>query len=233
MIFIDAINVKIRDGKVANRPIYVALAVTCEGNRDILGLWAGDASAGGEGSKYWLHVLTEIKNRGVNDVLMVVCDGLTGLPDAVAAAWPQTITQTCVVHLLRNSFRYAGRQHYDAIAKALRPVYTAATEAAAMERFLEFAEAWGERYPAIVRLWENAWAEFVPFLSFDAEIRKIVCTTNAIVIWSRSTGVRDVVDEAVRSRVLPGGRGYLPRSSTRFSGRFDVRSAGGVARFAA
>ena len=109
---------------------------------------------------------------------MVVCDGLTGLPDAISAVWPQTITQTCVVHLLRNSFRYAGRQHYDAIAKALRPIYTAPTEAAAMERFLEFCEAWGERYPAIVRLWENAWAEFVPFLSFDAEIRKIVCTTN-------------------------------------------------------
>src|SRR5579884_3690674 len=109
-----------------------------------------------------------------------VCDGLTGLPDAVTATWPQTITQTCVVHLLRNSFRYAGRQHFDAIAKALRPIYTAPTEAAATERFLEFCEAWGERYPAIVRLWENAWAEFVPFLSFDAEIRKIVCTTNAI-----------------------------------------------------
>ena len=180
VIFIDAIHVKIRDGKVANRPIYVALAVTADGHRDILGLWAGDASAGGEGAKYWLHVLTEIKNRGVNDVLMVVCDGLTGLPDAVGATWPQTITQTCVVHLLRNSFRYAGRQHFDAIAKALRPIYTAPTEAAAMERFLEFAEVWGERYPAIVRLWENAWAEFVPFLSFDTEIRKIVCTTNAI-----------------------------------------------------
>jgi transposase-like protein len=177
VVFIDAINVKIRDGKVANRPIYVALAVTCEGHRDILGLWAGD---GGEGAKYWLHVLTEIKNRGVNDVLMVVCDGLTGLPDAVTATWSQAITQTCVVHLLRNYFRYAGRQHFDAIAKALRPIYTAPTEAAAMERFLEFCEAWGERYPAIVRLWENAWAEFVPFLSFDAEIRKIVCTTNAI-----------------------------------------------------
>jgi putative transposase len=184
VIFIDAIHVKIRDGKVANRPIYVALAVTCEGRRDILGLWAGEAPVGGgtvgEGAKYWLHVLTEIRNRGVNDVLMVVCDGLTGLPDAVCAVWPQTITQTCVVHLLRNSFRYAGRQHYDAIAKALRPIYTAATEAAAMERFLEFCEAWGERYPAIVRLWENAWAEFVPFLAFDVEIRKIVCTTNAI-----------------------------------------------------
>src|SRR3954463_5633303 len=185
VIFIDAINVKIRDGKVANRPVYVALAVTCEGRRDILGLWAGEAPSVvggqvGEGAKYWLHVLTEIKNRGVNDVLMVVCDGLTGLPDAISAAWPQTITQTCVVHLLRNSFRYAGRQHYDAIAKALRPVYTAPTEAAAMERFLEFCETWGERYPAIVRLWENAWAEFVPFLSFDVEIRKIICTTNAI-----------------------------------------------------
>jgi putative transposase len=88
-----------------------------------------------------MHVLTEIRNRGVNDVLMVVCDGLTGLPDPISAVWPQTITQTCVVHLLRNSFRYAGRQHFDAIAKALRPIYTAPTEAAAMERFLEFCEA--------------------------------------------------------------------------------------------
>lgn len=135
VIFIDAIHVKIRDGKVANRPIYVALAVTCEGRRDILGLWAGD---GGEGAKYWLHVLTELKNRGVADVLMVVCDGLTGLPDAITTVWPATITQTCVVHLLRNSFRYAGRQHWDAIAKALKPVYTAPTEAAARERFAEF-----------------------------------------------------------------------------------------------
>jgi putative transposase len=177
VIFIDAINVKIRDGKVANRPIYVALAVTCEGRRDILGLWAGD---GGEGAKHWLHVLTELKNRGVNDVLMVVCDGLTGLPEAIEHVWPQAVTQTCVVHLLRNSFRYAGRQHWDAIAKALRPVYTAPTEAAAMERFLEFAEAWGSRYPAIVRLWENAWPEFAPFLAFDAEIRRVVCSTNAI-----------------------------------------------------
>jgi putative transposase len=177
VIFIDAIHVKIRDGKVAHRPIYVALAVTCEGRRDILGLWVGD---GGEGAKHWLHVLTELKNRGVNDVLMVVCDGLTGLPDAIAAVWPAAITQTCVVHLLRNSFRYAGRQHWAEIAKALKPVYTAATEAAAMERFLEFCESWGDRYPAIVRLWENAWAEFVPFLSFDTEIRRVICSTNAI-----------------------------------------------------
>jgi transposase-like protein len=203
VIFIDAINVKIRDGKVANRPIYVALAVTCDGRRDVLGLWAGEAPSVtggpvGEGAKYWLHVLTEIKNRGVGDVLLIVCDGLTGLPDAISAVWPQTITQTCVVHLLRNSFRYAGRQHYEAIAKALRPVYTAPTEAAAMERFLEFAQEWGERYPAIVRLWENAWAEFVPFLAFDVEIRRVICTTNAI--------------ESVNSRIRRAvkARGHFP-----------------------
>ena len=177
VVFLDAINVKIRDGKVANRPIYVALAVTADGARDILGLWAGD---GGEGAKFWLQICTELKNRGVDDVLMAVCDGLTGLPDAIGQVWPRTVVQTCVVHLLRNSFRYAARQHWDAIAKALKPVYTAPTEAAATERFLGFAEAWGSRYPAIVKLWENAWAEFVPFLAFDVEIRKVICSTNAI-----------------------------------------------------
>jgi putative transposase len=177
VIFLDAIHVKIRDGQVANRPIYVALAVTVDGTRDILGLWAGD---GGEGAKYWLHVLTELKNRGVADACMVVCDGLSGLPDAVGHVWPQALVQTCIVHLLRNSFRYAARQDWDKIAKALKPVYTAATESAAMERWLEFAEIWGAKYPAIVRLWENAWPEFVPFLQFDPEIRKVVCSTNAI-----------------------------------------------------
>jgi len=191
VIFIDAVHVKIRDGQVANRPIYLALAVTCEGHRDILGLWAGD---GGEGAKYWLHVLTEIKNRGVADVCMVVCDGLTGLTDAIGTVWPAAITQTCIVHLLRNSFRYAGRQHWDAIAKALKPAYTAATEAAAKERFAEFTEAWGVRYPAITRLWNNAWAEFTPFLAFDPEIRRIICSTNAI----ESVNAR--IRRAVRAR---------------------------------
>src|SRR5688572_10232150 len=108
VIFIDAINVKIRDGKVANRPIYVALAVTCEGNREVLGLWAGE-HGDGEGAKYWLRVLTEIKNRGVGDVCMLVCDGLKHLPAAVAQVWPQTVVQACIVHLLRNSFRYASK----------------------------------------------------------------------------------------------------------------------------
>ncbi|MGH8965054.1 MAG: IS256 family transposase, partial [Actinomycetes bacterium] len=177
VIFLDAIHVKIRDGQVANRPIYVALAVTVDGTRDILGLWAGD---GGEGAKYWLQVLTELKNRGVDDACMVVCDGLSGLPDAVGNVWPRALVQTCIVHLLRGSFRYAARQDWDKIAKALKPVYTAATESAATERWLEFADTWGAKYPAIVRLWENSWAEFVPFLQFDPEIRKVVCSTNAI-----------------------------------------------------
>jgi putative transposase len=177
VVFIDCVHVKIRDGQVANRPIYMALAVTCDGMREILGLWAGD---GGEGAKYWMHVLTEIKNRGVADVCMVVCDGLKGLPEAIEAVWPQAVTQTCVVHLLRASFRYAARQHWDAIARALRPVYTAPTEDAALERLVEFEEAWGRKYPAIIKLWNSAWAEFVPFLNFDVEIRRVICTTNAI-----------------------------------------------------
>jgi transposase-like protein len=178
VIFIDAIHVKIRDGgAVGNRPIYTAVAVTLDGERDILGLWAG---AGGEGAKFWHHVLTEIKNRGVADVCIVVCDGLSGLAEAIGATWSQALVQTCVVHLLRNSFRYASRKDWPAMAKALKPIYTAATEAAALERFGEFAATWESRYPAIVKLWENAWEEFTPFLRFDPEIRAILYTTNAI-----------------------------------------------------
>ena len=153
VIFINAIVVKIREGQVANRPIYVAVGVTVDGTRDILGLWAGD---GGEGAKYWLHVLTEIKNRGTKDVCIVVCDGLKGLPEAVNTVWSETIVQTCVVHLIRNSFRYASRRDWPEIAKDLKPIYTAPTEAAALDRFAEFSGRWEARYPGIVRLWENA-----------------------------------------------------------------------------
>ncbi len=177
MVFIDAINVKIRDGQVANRPVYVAIGVTCAGERDILGLWAGD---GGEGAKFWMSVLTEIKNRGTGDVCIVVCDGLKGLPEAVTAVWDRALVQTCVIHLLRNTFRYASRKYWDEIAKDIRPVYTAPTEAAAKERFVEFTAKWATRYPAIIRLWENAWTEFVPFLDYDLEIRRVICSTNAI-----------------------------------------------------
>jgi putative transposase len=179
VIFIDAIHVKIRDGQVANRPIYVALAVTVDGTRDILGLWAGE-HGDGEGAKFWLRVLSEIKNRGTRDCLIVVCDGLKGLPDAVGQVWAQTVVQTCIVHLLRNSFKYASRRDWAAIAKDLKPVYTAPSEAAALDRFAEFAETWEKKYPAIIRLWTNAWAEFVPFLAFDTHIRTVISTTNAI-----------------------------------------------------
>ena len=151
MVFIDAIFVKIRDGQVANRPIYVAIGVTVDGERDILGLWAGQ---GGEGAKYWLTVLTEIKNRGVADVCIVCCDGLKGLPDSISATWPLAIVQTCVLHLIRHTFRLAGRHDWEPIAKALRPVYTAPTEAAARERFAEFTAMWGAKYPGIIRLWD-------------------------------------------------------------------------------
>jgi transposase-like protein len=166
---------KIRDGAVANRPIYVALAVTTEGRREILGLWAGD---GGEGAKHWLHILTEIKNRGVSDVLMLVCDGLKGLPEAVETVWPQTIVQTCVVHPLRNSFRYAAGTRSPSFSspstppRPRRPPRTASPSSP--------TPGDGSIRPAIVKLWENAWEEFTPFLRFDTEIRRIVCTTNAI-----------------------------------------------------
>jgi len=177
VVFIDAIHVKVRDGQVTNRPVYVAIGVTCAGERDILGLWAGD---GGEGAKFWLSVLTEIKNRGTADVCIVVCDGLKGLPEAINTVWERTVIQTCVIHLLRNTFRYASRKYWDQIAKDIRPVYTAATEAAAKERFVEFTGKWGQQYPAIIRLWENAWSEFVPFLDYDVEIRRVICSTNAV-----------------------------------------------------
>ena len=179
VIFIDAIRVKIRDGNVVNRPIYLAVGVTVDGARDILGLWAGE-HGDGEGAKFWLRVLTEIKNRGVRDVLMLVCDGLKGLPDAVNTCWEKTIVQTCVVHLLRNSFRYASKRDWPELARDLKPIYTAPSEQAALDRFAEFSDKWELRYPAIIRLWTDAWAEFVPFLRFDVEIRKVVCTTNAI-----------------------------------------------------
>jgi putative transposase len=177
VIFIDAIVVKVRDGQVRNKPIYVVIGVTINGERDILGLWAGDGS---EGARFWLAVLTELKNRGVADVCIAVCDGLKGLPDAINTVWDLATVQACILHLIRNTFRYASRKCWDQIAHDLRPVYTAATEAEAKARFADFAEKWGKPYPAIKRLWENAWAEFVPFLDYDVEIRKIVCSTNAI-----------------------------------------------------
>lgn len=176
-VFIDAIVVKVRDGQVVNRPIYAAIGVSLDGERDILGLWAGP---GGEGAKFWMSVLTDLRNRGVRDVFFVVCDGLKGLPEVVGNVWPQTIVQTCIIHLIRNTFRLSSRRDWDALKRDVRPIYTAVNATAARAAFDELTERWGERYPAIVRLWENAWAEFIPFLDYDLEIRQVLCSTNAI-----------------------------------------------------
>jgi putative transposase len=176
-VFIDAIVVKVRDGQVANRPIYAAIGVSLDGERDILGLWAGQ---GGEGAKFWMSVLTDLRNRGVRDVFFVVCDGLKGLGEVVGNVWPQTIVQTCIIHLIRNTFRLASRRDWDALRRDVRPIYTAVNATAARDAFDQLAERWGQRYPAIVRLWDNAWAEFIPFLDYDVEIRRVLCSTNAI-----------------------------------------------------
>ncbi|MEE1622138.1 IS256 family transposase, partial [Zafaria sp. J156] len=176
-IFIDAIVVKVRDGQVANRPVYAAIGVTLEGEKDILGLWAG---TGGEGAKFWMSVLTDIKNRGVKDTFFLVCDGLKGLPEVVTNVWPLTTVQTCIIHLIRNTFRLASKKDWDALKRDVKPIYTAVNAAAARAAFEELTERWGKKYGAIVRLWENAWEEFIPFLDYDVEIRRVICSTNAI-----------------------------------------------------
>jgi len=177
VLFIDALVVKVRDGQVVNRPIYVVIGVTVDGERDILGLWAGDGS---EGAKFWLAVLTEIKNRGVADVCIVVCDGLKGLPESINTTWNYAQVQACILHLLRNTFRYASRRDWDELARDLKPVCTAPNAEMAAARFEEFADKWTSRYPAVVNLWRAAWQEFIVFLDYDVEIRKIICSTNAI-----------------------------------------------------
>ena len=176
-VFIDAIVVKVRDGQVANRPFYAAIGVTLEGERDILGLWAG---TGGEGAKFWMSVLTDLRNRGVKDVFFLVCDGLKGLPEVVTNVWPGTVVQTCIIHLIRNTFRLTSRRYWDELKRDLKPIYTAVNATAARAAFDQLADKWGRRYPAVVRLWDNAWEEFTPFLDYDLEIRKILCSTNAI-----------------------------------------------------
>ena len=177
-VFIDAIMVKIRDGQVRNRPVYAAIGVDLEGHKDILGMWAGDGD--GESAKFWLAVLTELKNRGVRDVFFVVCDGLKGLPDSVNAVFPQALVQTCIIHLIRGSFRYASRRYWDELAKDLKPIYQAVNADAAARALDELEDKWGTRYPAMIRLWRNAWTEFIPFLDYDLEIRRVICSTNAI-----------------------------------------------------
>jgi transposase-like protein len=177
-VFIDAIMVKIRDGQVRNRPIYVAIGVDLDGHKDILGMWAGDGD--GESAKFWMAVLTELRNRGVRDLFFVVCDGLKGLPDSVNAVFPLSTVQTCIIHLIRNTFRFASRRYWDALSKDLKPIYQADTPDAAAAALDRLDAKWGKQYPAMIRLWRSAWSEFIPFLDYDVEIRKVICSTNAI-----------------------------------------------------
>jgi transposase-like protein len=178
VIFIDALMVKIRDGVVANRPVYLAIGIDCDGAKQVLGLWVGPST--GESSKFWLTVLSELKSRGVADVCIVCCDGLTGLPDAIGVVWPHAVVQLCVVHLIRASLRYASKKDWVPLTQGLRPIYTAVDEQAAAAALDAFEERWANRYPAIVSLWRVHWAEFVPFLAFPAEVRRVVYTTNLI-----------------------------------------------------
>ena len=178
VIFIDALMVKIRDGVVTNRAVYVAIGIDCEGAKQVLGLWIGPST--GESARFWLSVLSELKGRGVADVCIVCCDGLTGLPDAIGVVWPQATVQLCVVHLIRASLRYASRKCWAPLAKDLRLIYTAADQAAAAAALEAVAATWGDRYPAIIRLWRAHWAEFTPFLAFPPEVRRVIYTTNLI-----------------------------------------------------
>jgi putative transposase len=178
VVFIDALMIKIRDGVVTNRAVYLAIGIDCEGAKQVLGLWVGPTT--GESAKFWMSVLSELKARGAADVCIVCCDGLTGLPDAIGAVWPAATVQLCVVHLIRASLRYASRKYWVPLTRDLRPVYTAADEAAAVAALDAFAANWQGRYPAIIRLWRAHWEEFIPFLAFPPEVRRVIYTTNLI-----------------------------------------------------
>ncbi|MGH3521690.1 MAG: IS256 family transposase [Mycobacterium sp.] len=178
IIYIDALVVKVRDGAhVANKAAHIVIGVDTDGIKHVLGIWVQTS----EGAKFWLQVLTELRNRGVRDVLIACCDGLEGLPEAIETVWPRTITQTCVVHLIRAALRYVSYADRKAVAAALRIVYTAATEDAALSALAAFSDSeLGRRYPGAVGVWERAWERFTPFLAFPPEVRKIIYTTNAI-----------------------------------------------------
>lgn len=178
IVYIDAIRLRIRDGgQVRIKACHIAVGVDMEGRKRVLGMWIDT----NEGAKFWAGVLTEIRNRGVRDVLIVCCDGLKGLPEAIETTWPQAKDQTCVVHLIRNSMRYASWKDRKAIATVLKPIYTAPTLEAAEQALEAVADSEvGQRCPAAVDAWRRAWQEFIPFLEFPAEIRRVIYTTNAI-----------------------------------------------------
>jgi len=178
VIYLDAIIVKIRDGAhVTNRAAHIAVGVDMDGVKHVLGIWVQAA----EGAKFWAGVCAELANRGVKDVLIVCCDGLTGFPEAIEATWSGALVQTCVVHLIRASMRFVSYSDRKAVAAMLRPIYTAPNEDAALMALTTFADSnLGKKYPAAVATWENAWDRFTPFLAFGPALRKVIYTTNSI-----------------------------------------------------
>lgn len=176
-IFMDAIHYKIRDdGHILNRAAYVVLGVNADGNKDILGIWIGE----NESSKFWLGIMNDLKNRGVQDVLLFCVDGLTGFKEAIHAAFPKAEMQRCIIHQLRNSFKYVSYKDIKAFSKDFKDVYHAINEEMALEKLYELKEKWGKEYPFAIRSWENNWDVLSPFYKFPEEVRKIIYTTNII-----------------------------------------------------
>jgi transposase-like protein len=178
VVFFDALRVKIKeDAVVRNKAIYLALGVLPDGTRDILGLWI----EGTEGAKFWMKVFNDLKTRGVNDILIAVTDGLKGMPEALAAVYPATTLQTCIVHLIRNSLDYASWKDRKLLAAAIRPIYTATSAEAAQVELEAFEQGpWGTKFPTVVAAWRRAWDRVIPFFAFPPSIRRVIYTTNAI-----------------------------------------------------
>ena len=182
ILYLDALMIKIRDGgAVKNIACYLAIGVNTEGEREVLGIWFQQT----EGAKFWLAVLSDLKARGVTDVLVCCVDGLTGFPEAIEAVFPKAWVQTCVVHLIRSSLRFVPEKHRKAVAKDLKPIYTATDRDHAWEELEAFAEKWDERYPMISASWTEHWERIVPFLAFPADVRRIIYTTNTIEALNR------------------------------------------------
>jgi putative transposase len=178
VVFFDALRVKIRnEGLVSNRAVYLAIGIRCSGHKEILGIWIEQT----EGAKFWLRVMSELRNRGLQDILIAVVDGLKGFPEAITSVFPKTVVQTCIVHLIRYSMQFASWKEHRAVAAALKPVYQAQSAAMARERLEDFAGGpWGQKYPAIAQSWRRNWEQVIPFFAFTPEVRKILYTTNAI-----------------------------------------------------
>jgi putative transposase len=178
VVFFDAIRVKIRnEGLVSNRAVYLAIGVRCSGHKEILGLWIEQT----EGAKFWLRVMSELKNRGVQDLLIAVVDGLKGFPEAITSVFPKTVVQTCIVHLIRYSMQFVSWKERKMISAGLKPIYQAESAVVARERLEAFdAGPWGQKYPAIAQSWRRNWEQVIPFFAFAPELRKIIYTTNAI-----------------------------------------------------